>query len=800
MRTALFFSLWLWFNPLLVAQLIDEHFYGATGHYARPHALLALPDDQSLRLWHERTGDPVYLRIRWEVIDRAGKVMTTGGYDDPLYNTSVRAAAFRDGHLHLLLRRQRRATTTPVPLRLARFTPAGELLDLQVVPATESIAGSLIRWIRTHDGGYVFGFLDIDRLGYTLRRYDAAWKPVFERHYSMSGSTFTNPINNPLLLHEWPDGRVLSVVPYRNFIALYAHTPDGTLLRGAPLTGTGDAPLATTISTLVVHPSADTVDLLGLYRGEDYLTLPGALRLTAGAVTGQLSVVSGSGAFAPLLWGHVLPDAGGTGYRALVSRGSVVERIHADADWTQTARYVVPQLHPTTSAGNTLLHPSGAVTQWTPLPDEALIEVRAIGPQDDERYREKLPLLPAYAETGTHVRELPNGEILVVGKRILPTGGSHIWLLWLDQAGELLRDRTWTEHPDREAVDVCITPDGGGFLVTQTHELYRFDASGTIRWRRNQMYASGLSRSHYLHALSEDDIFMVRAGRLARLNPETGFPTSMVFPNPNYELQDWTYFNGAFHLVSRSTDLANTFLLHHVSPDERIDELRVITIPEAAAVEPQHVVHTDEHLHVLLRYADSTSTPLGFPVFDHAEEFVYDTSGQLVRRTPIFRASPRAAYPGPGNDYTLRYHDGFAVRAEGRSTFYPLDHIELRDATRLHDGRLVFTGHSSAPALDQQLYVGFTRALPEPPTSATTDLRVYPNPTNGTLSWEAHADLLPTGATAWRLYDSLGRLVRSEAIPSARSGSVSFFGLPTGTYYLEVGAGAVRQGGLVVFR
>lgn len=780
---ALLLGLFLLGTSVLAAQFAIERSFGDPSTAVWHSRLLDLDNGGFLHFYSGPVDAGEWHQYFWRHVDAAGNIVGEGAFGDPLYTFSFGDALLLNGQLYLLLRRRRRNVFHPAPLRLYRLSPEGQVEGSWVLSDSETLRVRRATLQTTRDGGYLLGMVGSNRQFFRLDRLEADFSRRWTRSYSVTDPpAIVTATDHPILLHEYDDGSSLAALRLGNRTGVYLHAADGTLRSGTALDGTLGTPDARRVSSLRSYPGADSVSLIGLYDTPAGHPRPGSWSVHADGRPGTLRVQT-----APLLpkqsSGIIRPDTA-DGYVAALHYPNGLRHHQLDADLNVTHETSLPG-YTSIHAQATYLSTTGRVAQVDPanvyLEDRATV-VSMTTSGGALRHELVLESGMLNREYGSRIRELPNGELLIGATRETAPGERRIWLLWLDTDGRLLRERTLHGRGTEIIIDLCVDAAGTIYVLTDNNHLLRLTPAGELVWARRQFRDSGIADDHYLHSLSPDSLFFLRAGRLSSIDLTDGRASYLTSPQGSFDLKQWAYFNGQFCLVYMPPGSQPGYLrLRTVSTDGEQQSNMEIPLDPDRRYFIQSMTATVDSLHLLLFGFDPTAISGGGFIPLIAYELVLDHRFDVRRLTPLQASDRRNITAGTGNHTLLQGSRAITLRTDGPPRRYTTTASFLNDAVTLRDGRVAAVGVKRS-----NLYLGitapaWTTALP------SETLRLAPNPSNGHFRW-----WLPTADTApvgWEVVDAAGRTVaRGTSTPEGNlhNGTVILRGVNSGTYFLRV--------------
>ena len=784
----------------LFAQLSPEFFYGQPSRYQSLSDHLALPDEHTLNFWTQYTDDPARLTWWWERISTQGEVVATGGYGSAAQHLRAADVVYFEETLYVLGRRQRVSTASIGAFHLFRFALDGTLLEERPLELPEGTFPREMRLLRTQDGDLLLALSSGAPNAVHLQRYTNTGELIWQRQYSGVLDAGIDPLSMAVQLHEWSDGSTLAVVPFRGVIGLYHHHADGTLLRGVGLDGRLDAPRSSHISQLQPDPQSDTLSLLGFFSATESLYLPGRWRIWPDGSDSVPELLTDTSPINGWV-GYVRAHTDG-GYQLIREDYGKIIRCHISADWALEEEEIA-------SSSSRLLgtrariFPSGRIVlQPFDLSPESTYGFRAIGPANDVAYERQVPVEGHHREEGELVRECPNGELLVVSHRSVGTTNRvRPWLVWTDAEGRFLRELALPPEVDAHPLDMCVRADGSIYLICRSGQLVQLNAAGEWQWSTTT--SPQFDATRYLIDLGDQGIFFLGANHLFRINAAAQRLERLTHFLPQREIMQGTYFGGAFWLIRTKRVASRTvFYLQQVAPTTTspVGAIDTLLVADGRLYLDLDMTATADSVHLLLQAIPSTGVASGGFVPTPLEEWVFDTSMTLVRRTPLADASTRRIHPAPdGGTLLVSWNSLVWRRPDGERVTYSTNGRNI-DAQPLRDGRVVVTGGSGFDNRHSNLYLGFTpvniAAAASPPASVV----LYPNPSNGHFYWRIRKNTFAEGATAWQLYDATGRLLRTERFAATSRGEVVLRGLPGGLYHFVLLGPDQRLGNSLLLR
>ena len=794
----LLFSLACCFYTSGFAQFAIERYYGAPSRVVSQQRMLTLPDGNLLHLYIRQTGDPAYGELYWRWYDAEGALVGEVRYGDPVYRFTNATCTFHRGHLYVSARRRRANSQAPGELRLHQFTLDGRLIRVRKLPESTPLFPRKLAVLGTTDGQLLIGLLHGSR-AFHLYQLDQDWVPLWQRTYSVSTpATVLARADHDILLHEWPDGSSLAVVPFGGPTGVYRHSAVGELLAGFSLNGEAGYPATNGISALLSTPDRDTVRLLGMYKITPGDFAPARWWITPNAAAPAPEFVQDLPTSSYHRTAGVVGRTSTGGFHAFMRRGGLAEYLRIGADWA-----VTEQLAPTTLAEPTRhpthLQPDGRIAQFHSHHENAYYITRLVDAPTDAVVRiDSVLRQRGHREYGEFIRELPNGEILIAGERQLTeTGTSVAWLLWLDQRGNLLRERLLPELGALTLNDVHVNEDGSILLLTAGSILFKLSATGELLWEQDRMYLNSAFEGKNLYVPRPDSIYLIRAKRLCRINADTGFPTSLTPLQPRLEPKAWTFFNDQLHLLRMHPNtVTGELVIQTVALDGTERAVRSLQFSEERISSLRSVAATTDSLHLLFR---GWSNPAGTNpaiLVPRDFEIVLDTAFNVIRSTLLPGFGILQLTAASDSSTMVVYSDRVELRTSTDVQIFQTNNRPAR-ALMLRDGRIVVTGSGRN---NQDLWVAFTPAPRVSTPDAEETIYLYPNPTTGDFRWSVSEMVFPEGATQWQLFDAQGRLVRTEKMEAATEGAITLRGLSSGIYVFELRNGATRRATSLVVR
>jgi len=417
---------------------------------------------------------------------------------------------------------------------------------------------------------------------------------------------------------------------------------------------------------------------------------------------------------------------------------------------------------------------------------------------------------PDYREEPTSVAGLPDGGLLVAGRRGKVPSYMRLYILRLDPSGDTLWTKVYNEHAGMPSVAGL---EDGGFVLIGHYEddlssvrVWRFDPEGDTLWTRTYSGDYGASPGSWGNSItvlpdggllltgivySSEDLLRGARAFLLRMGPEGEFRWAR--PYPSREVADSTgYAYQGEHLVLLSDGgvaLAVMVLCPHWNPllgtEEFISEKVYLLRLDSEGNPLWDKMYARERTMTVV--SDLSPAPDGGVYILINEYHEGNTSGQVVRLTSSGEVLWERSYDGLSTSFVSVLPEGgcFVVGEEREdgdivlmrldslgnnlwSRRYDAEEIYIRSGVSLPDGGIALVGTKGREDLDIYLMLLDPGELSSPP-AVEEGLEPLPqgyslgpcrpNPFNTKLF--VPFSLGRDGEVRIKVFSSDGRLVRS---------------------------------------